>query len=269
MPLYRLQNRRLPGYNPVHAGFEYCRPGHDYGPTARSHFLLHYIASGRGSFTHGETTYTLGAGDCFIIRPSEVNYYRADDAEPWHYIWIGFTAGEVPHFLQTNDVLHIPFAAPLFLDIEDKFAAYNSPDRADGDREAYLCGAVTAVMARLILHFSRPAVSPTESRILIAKNRIDTAYASPLTVAGLAAECGFERNYFSRRFKEITGAAPQEYLVKRRLSAAAELMAQRGFTPLAAAAAVGYTDIYLFSNMFRRHFGLSPRAYIRKHKNRA
>lgn len=263
MPRYRIQNRRLPGYNPVHVGFQYCPPGHAYGPTARSHFLLHYIVSGKGRYTRGENTYELSSGDCFVIRPSDVTYYKADQNEPWHYIWIGFTASEIPHFLQVSDVLHVPFAESLFWEIENRFAYYNDPGREDGACEAYLCGAITGILACMTLAFTAPAKSPTQNAILVAKNRIDTAYAAALTVGGLAAECGLERSYFSRQFKKAVGVTPQSYLVDKRLSAAAELLRVRKFTPTAVAAAVGYTDIYLFSNMFKRRFGVSPRAYAK------
>ena len=41
---------------------------------------------------------------------------------------------------------------------------------------------------------------------------------------------------------------------------------ENGFSISVAANSVGYTDICNFSKMFKRHFKMSPREYIRLHK---
>ena len=45
-----------------------------------------------------------------------------------------------------------------------------------------------------------------------------------------------------------------------------ELMLQHRRTPSIAAISVGYSDFCNFSKMFKQHYGLSPRAYIKAHK---
>ena len=261
MRSYHLQNRHLPLCNPINAGFETCRPNHAYGPTARSYLLLHYIERGKGTFCGGENTYTLSAGMCFVIRPGEITYYRADADEPWEYIWIGFTMdGSMPDCFR-EDVLQAKPLEDLFLSMKNNFAYYNGDAGENGRREAFLCGIAAEMVARFSLLYAKQSQTKMESEMRIAKNYIDTKYASPLTVGDLAKEFHLERTYFSRCFKEVIGTSPQAYLVGKRLSAAAALLRDHGFTPTQTANAVGYEDICLFSKMFKRRYGVSPRQY--------
>lgn len=52
-----------------------------------------------------------------------------------------------------------------------------------------------------------------------------------------------------------------------RMEKAAELMTVYGEKPSTAGASVGYPDIYHFSKMFKKHFGVSPREYKAKVKS--
>lgn len=71
-----------------YCGYEKCEGGHFWGPAVRNQYLLHYIISGKGTYTVGEETYTLHANECFLIRPGERTYYIADREDPWEYMWV-------------------------------------------------------------------------------------------------------------------------------------------------------------------------------------
>ena len=51
-----------------YCGYEKCEGGHFWGPAVRNQYLLHYVISGKGTYTVGEETYTLHANECFLIR---------------------------------------------------------------------------------------------------------------------------------------------------------------------------------------------------------
>lgn len=258
---YSLRNLNLAGYNPVNAGYEICEPSHAFGPTTRNHVLLHYIVSGKGIFECGGKHYELSKGMCFIIRPNEVTYYKADDNDPWHYVWVGFTSSETPRFL-LKDVINASAAEELFCEIEKNRSLYNSEYGDGGVREAYLCGKIAEIVARLQISNSEKPFQNSEMEIV--KNYIDTSYETDIKIGQLAERFHFDSSYFSRAFKKAFGMSPQSYLVAKRLSEAARLMNEYAFSPTAAANAVGYSDIYLFSKMFKRHYGVSPRKYVKR-----
>ena len=66
-------------------GYEACQPFHSYGPAVRPNYVIHYIISGKGTFTIGNRTYRLTAGQGFFLMPNVRTYYAADADDPWTY----------------------------------------------------------------------------------------------------------------------------------------------------------------------------------------
>ena len=83
-----------------HSGIENCNPSYSFGPETRDHFIIHYILDGKGEFTVNNKTYKLGKKDGFLIRPGEETYYKADDKDPWIYMWIGFNGIKAETYLK-------------------------------------------------------------------------------------------------------------------------------------------------------------------------
>lgn len=80
-------------------GKEDCVPGHTVGPGVRDVYKIHFIHKGKGIVRVGADTLELVAGQGFLIIPDFVYYYKADDADPWTYSWIGFQGEDVPELL--------------------------------------------------------------------------------------------------------------------------------------------------------------------------
>lgn len=95
-----------------------------------------------------------------------------------------------------------------------------------------------------------------------AQRYLDAEYASPISVGELAERFHHDRVYFSRIFRAQTGRSPKQYLCERRLAEAKRLMREQGCSATEAAEAVGYPDLASFSKSFRRHCGVSPRAWL-------
>lgn len=95
-------------------GRETCAPLLSCGPAAHNHYLLHYILDGKGLFTIGtDRSYSLHAGQAFLICPKSITTYTADKADPWTYIWIEFDGLKGPPFLSDAGLgLQHPIYAP-------------------------------------------------------------------------------------------------------------------------------------------------------------
>lgn len=256
---YKHRNLHLSPYNPLDIGRHDGLAKHSFGPAVRRHWLVHYVIEGIVRFQKGDNVYSVKKGECFIIRPNEITYY--ENSAPWHYAWIGFSADKIPQCLKSNDVLKADFLQNIFIEIEENIDKYNSEFGDNGVREAYLLGKITEIMALFELHYARPTESRAESEIKKVKNYIDVRLTSNLKISEIADEFHLDRAHLSRKFKEVVGESPQNYIVNARLKEAAKLMREHGLSPTDAATAVGYLDIYLFSKMFKRRFGVSPREY--------
>ena len=75
----------------VNFGEEKCQPFHFYGPAQRTHYLIHFVVSGKGTFRYPGQTQVIEAGQGFLILPGEETFYQADGLDPWHYAWVGYS----------------------------------------------------------------------------------------------------------------------------------------------------------------------------------
>ena len=244
--------------NPLICGTEQCAPGHLWGPGSRSLWLLHYVVSGLGRFETGGRSYSVHAGQVFVIRPEETAFYQADRNAPWEYIWIGFDCGIEPPAALRQDVIDEPKCGPIFA------AALRCGERGSG-QEAFLCQKLWELFV-LLAEPSPAARLRSGDYVERAKTYLEAAYMRPVSVAALARQMNLDRSYFSSLFRQQTGLSPQQYPLRLRMSRGAELLAD-GLSPAEAARSVGYPDAAAFARMFRRSYGLSPAAYQKQQRN--
>jgi AraC-like DNA-binding protein len=101
----------------------------------------------------------------------------------------------------------------------------------------------------------RAQSDPVVGRVM---NLIHDHPEQPWSVASLAAEAGASRAWLARRFHELVGRPPMEYLTEVRLSLAADLLVEPGVTVASVSARVGYATPYSFSAAFKRVRGVNP-----------
>jgi len=250
-----LIDQNLKDINPILCGQQMCAHNNSYGPKARDYYLLHYVVSGKGTFTSHGTTYNVSKGQIFIIRPGEMTFYKADSNDPWHYRWVGFRCSLDISLILHDDVINAPECEYIFRGLIDC-------DRMESFKEYYICGKIFEILA-LMSRNSTIQHNKSYEYALQAKNFIETNYNdSELTVAMLADKLNIERSYFSTLFKKHIGKSPLQYLLDCRMNRAAELV----FSNLKlneVAAACGYADVFNFSKMFKQKFGVSPRNYVK------
>jgi AraC family transcriptional regulator of arabinose operon len=95
-------------------------------------------------------------------------------------------------------------------------------------------------------------------RLRKVRDHIDARYASPLTLAELAAMAHWSPAHFSEQFRAAYGVAPMDCVIQARLNHAAHLLGDVNLTVAEVARRVGYDDVYHFSKLFKRHRGHSP-----------
>ena len=242
-------NSGFSNINPMQFGYENCKSSHFYGPAVRTHWLIHFVVSGSGIFKINGTTYNVGAGEMFVIPPFIETYYEADSKTPWSYIWIGFTTdGELP--LKLDDTVYCPEALLIFEKMKSCIENENG-------RTAFLCARIWDLFS-LLLENKKTEIDYVEK----ALSCIHSEYMNGITVQDIAERLNLNRSYFSMIFKKKIGASPVKYLVDYRMKMAASLMVKRKKSVSVAAYSVGYTDIFNFSKMFKRYYGVSPKKYI-------
>jgi AraC-like DNA-binding protein len=94
-----------------------------------------------------------------------------------------------------------------------------------------------------------------------AKDAMDRDWAEPIDLDAVAAHAGYSRYHFVRLFRAAYGQTPGQYLSRRRVERAEELLRTAGLSVTEICMLVGFTSLGSFSSSFKKQTGLSPTEY--------
>lgn len=271
MAIFQYNQERLfrkdPDLHLMHWGKEDCKPGHAVGPGVREMHKIHLVHKGKGFFRVGNETHQLNAGQGFLIFPHVISYYEADQADPWTYSWIGFQGAQVESIVARTRLSPEQAVFPMDLKVmptmfEQLTEANNHANSADLQLKAVLYTLMGALVETAPAS-SNGNVIPNKWDMYTIQSMefIHAHYNEPISIEGLASHLKLDRKYFSAIFKEATGMPPQQYLLHYRMNKASELLEKSNYAIGEIANSVGYQDQLIFSKMFKRVKGVSPKQY--------
>lgn len=105
------------------------------------------------------------------------------------------------------------------------------------------------------------AVSPGEKSILELACKISEEAEASWDFHEKSKQLGMSYSHFRRTFKNMTGFAPNQFLIRAKLEKAAKRLRMNREEIKEIAEASGFDDIYYFSKMFKQRFGIPPGKY--------
>lgn len=103
-------------------------------------------------------------------------------------------------------------------------------------------------------------------RIKDARILIDRNYAENIDLDHIAGRVYLSKYHFMRLFKEAYGTSPHKYLTNKRIEAAKKLLSTNRSVSVVCRE-VGFESVHSFSNLFKRHTGVSPGQFRKQQKN--
>ncbi len=172
---------------------------------------------------------------------------------------------EVPHVTSLGrDLFHVtddPVLERLALRIHPFFDAPETLDPLLADHYMWSLGIyVCAYYGGLEVR--RPAaggLSTWQERL--AKEVIETSLVGGIGLAELATICGLRTSQFSHAFERSTGVAPYQWLLRRRISRATDLLANTNRSLADVAVESGFADQSHLTRSFARQVGATPAAW--------
>ena len=249
----------------------YVMPSHH----CHNYFELFYVERGACRFLIENNMYDLHGGDFIFIPPQSLHYTRyLFGACKRVTVFFGLkdVSDDVRKLLPGGDSffskMHILQVPELHQDdVNSLLAKMVREERIRDDRSSLLCTLMLQellVMCGRVCHFLQDApadIHTTDRSILQAARFITGHYMDPITTADIAREAGLTPNYLTRKFREATGLGLKEYLIFTRLQHAAMELVSTDASITDIALKCGFSDGNYFKDVFKKSYGMGPRAY--------
>ncbi len=108
----------------------------------------------------------------------------------------------------------------------------------------------------------RPAGSLSAAQLSHVRAYIEAHLAQDVLLARLAALVNMSVYHFTRVWKQATGLAPHQYVIRCRIERAKQLLMHEALSIGEVAAQVGFFDQSHFSRTFTRIIGLTPKMFL-------
>ncbi len=114
----------------------------------------------------------------------------------------------------------------------------------------------------------RSAAFAYYSRLQKVKEHVDRHLEDDISLSKAAGIAGLEGKYFSTFFRQKTGIRFRDWIARRRVERAAQMISKQDSSITRTALAVGFHDLRTFERAFKKWMGTTPRAYKKSVKPR-
>jgi AraC family transcriptional regulator len=142
------------------------------------------------------------------------------------------------------------------------FSELDQTRRADGKDGVYADAIRLALAARWLRvrvgEQDHPAEALQKWRLKRVMAYIDEHIGGPISLSDLAGAAGLSRMYFAARFRAATGVRPHDYILRRRIERARDLLVQTSESLVDIALDVGFQTQAHFTTVFKKLVGTTP-----------
>ena len=214
---------------------------------------------GRMKLRSGET---LLEKDTFWLVPlSDIIRYQAG-GDFWSYYWINFTP-------DPSKIRPLPVRGFPFTEYEREILDELLRAGEEGMGSDYVDGIFHHVLFRLFCgKWSFPIKKEKPETGEAIRSYIDQKYFYRLRVSEIADFFSLSTRKLNQIFQEEFHLSPKQYILKKKMERARELLAGTDLRIGEIAASLSFDSAYHFSNTFKKEIGVPPSAYRREKRNR-
>lgn len=253
-------------------------------PHSHDFYEIVYVEDGFTLHSAGGIINILVTGDLFFVKPGENHsYINAYQTKLYNLIFSADELGSLlPELKQlpgldemlsdtTSDVTGIRI---LHVDMGERRNLEQSLENIRTERLEKRTGWQCSLKNRLasfLIRYSRMFEEQRDKRtqsdddyygyVYKILRYVDDHYGENITMNDLSDVTGLSPDYMTRKFKAALYMTPSEYVRKFRISRAMELLCTTELSVADVAKRTGFSDISLFSRVFKQEVGLPPASY--------
>ena len=242
-------------------------------------YEVDFLISGDVTYVIESRVYHVQPGQMLIINPRELHQvYIQPDTAPYerYMLWIAPSllqslSSEQTDLCRCFDMTRPHYGNLLYLPAEQQKLIPAMMEALLREQKQPAFGSDLLrqnLLTELMIHINRlaehtspgsqPGGDSVVSRVI---DYINAHYYEPLSLDMLAERFFISKYHLSHEFTRQMGTGIYQYIQKKRLLIARQLMAD-GQKPVEVYALCGFGDYAAFFRAFRKVYGLSPRAYV-------
>jgi AraC-like DNA-binding protein len=272
---FKNQFRTMASMSVYRTGYQRCSKGYTRGPEIRDFYLIHFVISGKGTYSLNGKKFRVYTGDSFLIYPNMPINYQADQYDPWEFCWVGFNGADARILMNAagyspeKPVIKSPTPQTMHKLMMDIYKCRG--------QETHELIAMTARLYNLLAYLVENAARENPEfkepvgfvHVQHACDFIANNYHRRITIMDIAAHVNLCRSRLYRVFMQHLALSPLQYLHEFRIRQACTFMLQKQNSIKEIAYAAGFENPLYFSTLFRRITGKTPSEYLRQCKKRS
>jgi len=231
-----------------------------------AHHCLIYCQSGSGILDYKNKKREVNAGDLVILSPYQAFAYKVNNNNVHAVFWINFQGTLADDFAQRllmkmdDGLAHVSVLSNILSDFNHLLAL--------GSRGYTATNVIHAVhifqqaLSFLALQLRLSAFnSGSAFDIDAVENLMRDNLHQELSLDTLAHYSKLSKFHFSKKFKELTDTSPIQHFINMKIQRACFELDNSRQTIKQIGEALGYSDPYYFSRIFKKIVGMSPKQY--------
>lgn len=231
--------------------------------SGKDSYIVFYTLDGEGTVNQGGQQVVVRRGEALLMDcRTPQSYYTSPSHGRWYHYWAHIDGLGVA---LAGEALGLPRLTPIRVRQSRLQPHYDTllellgDESAEGRARTGLAahGLLTELVSANSLATQASGDDPVDRAVTYAQDHL----ADKVTLDDLAREASVSPAHLIRLFKARLGTTPHDYLLRRRITRAKELLAETSLTSAAIAKQVGFASESNFSYRFSKMVGQSPRAW--------
>ena len=239
-------------------------PSHSDTFSSPKAYSIIVVKDGKGIITCTDKRYTITKNNGILLNQGESAKLKADSIEPFSIIQIQFVGKNAEQIIsnikkrENSPLLNFSNNIKISDSAHDLIIECSKPYHSDYSILLAFYDFINSIDD----YYAEKKVPTKNVYMTRAVEYIKKNYNKNISVENIANLLGIERSYLSRLFKTYKNKSTQNYIIDYRMYKAKRLFEEEDMNVSQVCAAVGYTNIYCFSRIFKSRVGMPPKEYM-------
>ncbi len=240
----------------------------DYSYHCHNHLEMLLCVNADAEFTIESNRYKMNAYDLFIVRERRYHFLNVLSEKRYERYLISFERSDVnmpPEIIEravSREYINVG-AYKQLISLFEKTEKYKKFGQLYGNLKKNILEELIVLLSDL-KDENTDALSVSSDRVIKEIiNHVEQNLSSALSLDSIADRVYLSRYYLCRYFHKNMGISLMQYIQKKRVLNAQNLIKQ-GVPPIKASMLSGFNDYTNFYKAYKKHLGISPREDLRQ-----